>query len=202
MNPRKIMPMIPVAVLLFVIWGLALSYQTPPTTNRHRMSLFAGGFGKAPVDKKKTPSPEIVPETEGKTTAKLKRRATAGATVAKKETTDTTLFALRAAEKRVPSPTHGDAIRFVTKKGTGACVTANHCPSFNMLYPGIRAVHSDPPIFEIDNFFSKEMCESYIERSSTGSEIACQPLAGSLKIKSYTVCLLSVCCLLSICVST
>ena len=70
-------------------------------------------------------------------------------------------------------------VRYVTKNGSGASVIANHCPTFNMLYPGIRAVHSDPPIFEIDNFFSKTVCESYISRSLVGTEIVCQPLAGS-----------------------
>ena len=76
-------------------------------------------------------------------------------------------------------PAADEAVRYVTRKGSGGCVVTNHCPTFNLLYPGLRAVHSDPPIFEIDNFLSKELCESYILRSQEGTEIACQPLAGS-----------------------
>ena len=72
-----------------------------------------------------------------------------------------------------------EVVRYVTRKGSGASVITNHCPTFNMLYPGIRAVHSDPPIFEIDNFFTKDLCESYINRSLIGTEIVCQSLAGS-----------------------
>ena len=75
--------------------------------------------------------------------------------------------------------TSSQVVRYVTKKGNGASAITNHCPTFNMLYPGIRAVHSDPPIFEVDNFFSKTLCESYISRSLLGTEIVCQPLAGS-----------------------
>ena len=74
-------------------------------------------------------------------------------------------------------------LRYVTRKGNGACVIDNHCPTFNIQYPGIRAVHSDPPVFEIDDFFSKEMCESYIAKSEKGTEIACQPLAGASTTK-------------------
>ena len=74
-------------------------------------------------------------------------------------------------------------IRFVTKKGNGSCVNENHCATFNTLYSGLRAIHSDPPIFEVDNFFSKELCESYISRSADGTEILCQPLAGTTVTK-------------------
>jgi hypothetical protein len=76
-----------------------------------------------------------------------------------------------------------EVIRYVTKKGNGSCVAENHCDSFNIFYPKIRAVHSDPPIFEIDDFFSKDLCESYIARSTEGTEILCQPLAGSATTK-------------------
>ena len=74
-------------------------------------------------------------------------------------------------------------LRFVTKKGNGLCVNDNHCATFNTLYSGLRAVHSDPPIFEVDNFFSTELCESYISRSAQGTEILCQPLAGTAVTK-------------------
>lgn len=84
---------------------------------------------------------------------------------------------------KVTGPVKEEIIRYVTKKGNGSCVTDNHCESFNTVYPKIRAVHSDPPIFEIDNFFSKELCESYIARSAEGTEILCQPLAGSATTK-------------------
>lgn len=84
---------------------------------------------------------------------------------------------------KVTAPVKEEIIRYVTKKGNGSCVTENHCESFNIVYPKIRAVHSDPPIFEIDNFFSKELCESYIARSAEGTEILCQPLAGSATTK-------------------
>jgi hypothetical protein len=84
---------------------------------------------------------------------------------------------------KVTEPVKEETIRNVTKKGNGSCVAENHCDSFNIFYPKIRAVHSDPPIFEIDDFFSKELCESYIARSTEGTEIQCQPLAGSATTK-------------------
>ena len=84
---------------------------------------------------------------------------------------------------KATEPVKEEIIRYVTKKGNGSCVAENHCESFNIVYPKIRAVHSDPPIFEIDDFFSKELCESYIGRSTEGTEILCQPLAGSATTK-------------------
>jgi hypothetical protein len=41
----------------------------------------------------------------------------------------------------------------------------NHIPSINTNYPRLRPVHGDPPIFEIDQAFSPELCESYISRA-------------------------------------
>jgi hypothetical protein len=41
----------------------------------------------------------------------------------------------------------------------------NHIKSINVNYPGIRPIFGDPPVFEIDNFFTKEICDNYIKKS-------------------------------------
>jgi hypothetical protein len=76
-----------------------------------------------------------------------------------------------------------DNIRYVTKKGSGACVVENHCSTFNLQYPSLYAIHSDPPMFEILDFFSTEMCDDYVKRSSEGTQIECQPLSPSKTTK-------------------
>jgi hypothetical protein len=76
-----------------------------------------------------------------------------------------------------------DNIRYVTKKGSGACVIDNHCPTFNLQFRGLVPIHSDPPIFEILDFFSSEMCDDYVKRSSEGTQIECQPLSPSKTTK-------------------
>lgn len=56
----------------------------------------------------------------------------------------------------------------------------NHVPSLNTGYPGIRQINMDPPIYEIDNFFTPEMCQDYIDRSiSIGFEIPSQTFVTS-----------------------
>lgn len=42
---------------------------------------------------------------------------------------------------------------------------AAHIDSVNLDYPGLRAVHGDPPIFEIDDVFDEATCESYIGKA-------------------------------------
>jgi hypothetical protein len=37
-----------------------------------------------------------------------------------------------------------------------------HLKSVNLLYPGIRSINSNPPIFEIDDFLSAEQCANLI----------------------------------------
>jgi len=51
----------------------------------------------------------------------------------------------------------------------------DYCPQFNMNFPGIRRIHVDPPIFEVDNFFSADLCEHMIQRASNkGIQVASQ----------------------------
>jgi len=42
---------------------------------------------------------------------------------------------------------------------------SNYCRTVDLNYPGMRLVHKEPPIFEIDDFFSEEMCDAYIARA-------------------------------------
>ena len=51
----------------------------------------------------------------------------------------------------------------------------NHLISLNTAYPNMRQINYDPPIYEIDNFFTNEECLSYITRSQElGFEINSQ----------------------------
>jgi hypothetical protein len=49
-------------------------------------------------------------------------------------------------------------------KGDGLSYS-EHCPSLSRKFPMMRCVHNDPPIFEIDDFLSEAVCDSFIERS-------------------------------------
>ena len=40
-----------------------------------------------------------------------------------------------------------------------------HCPSMDRKYGNIKCVHNNPPIFEIENFLSSEVCDEFIERA-------------------------------------
>lgn len=56
----------------------------------------------------------------------------------------------------------------LNKNPSAALVTSqNHVPSINLAYPNMKAVHGDPPVFEIDNVFTTEVCDSYISRAET-----------------------------------
>jgi hypothetical protein len=43
-------------------------------------------------------------------------------------------------------------------KQSGTPNMDHHLKSVNLLYPGIRAINSNSPIFEIDDFLSPEQC--------------------------------------------
>ena len=66
--------------------------------------------------------------------------------------------------KNVASSTINDAK--LVRHGKGDIVSEMHCPTFNMQYPGLKAIHSDPPIFEVDNFFTEDVCGDLIRRAS------------------------------------
>ena len=68
--------------------------------------------------------------------------------------------------------------RFVIGRGSGKCVLDNHLSTFNMDYPKLKAIHSDPPIFEVEDFLSKSLCDEYIRRSQEGH------LEGSESVRS------------------
>ena len=50
------------------------------------------------------------------------------------------------------------------KKGDGASFI-KHCPSMDSKFANIRCIHNDPPIFEIDDFFTSEVCDDFIARA-------------------------------------
>jgi len=52
-------------------------------------------------------------------------------------------------------------------KSNGKSTFHKHCPTLDESYPGLRCVHSDPPIYEIDNFFTKETCDRMILDADT-----------------------------------
>lgn len=53
--------------------------------------------------------------------------------------------------------------RFVTRDGKGLSVLTNHYKKFDLRFPGLSCVHSDPPIFEIESFLTDAVCETYIK---------------------------------------
>ena len=61
-------------------------------------------------------------------------------------------------------PTSSTPLGPIIRKGDGATYT-NHCPTLNRSYPHTRCVHHDPPVFEIDQFLSHEICDEFIERA-------------------------------------
>eukprot|EP01041_Mallomonas_annulata_P006007 gene6007-12112_t len=50
-------------------------------------------------------------------------------------------------------------------KSTGPPTIDKHCKELNTKYPGLRIVHSDPPVIEVDNFFSHETCDDFISKA-------------------------------------
>lgn len=58
-----------------------------------------------------------------------------------------------------------DVVPVVSDKKQQSSSVKDHCPTFNPSFPGVRKLHSDPPIFEIENFFSPSICDDYIKRS-------------------------------------
>jgi len=50
---------------------------------------------------------------------------------------------------------------------SGPLDMGKYFPSMDISYPGVRAVYSDPPIFEIDNFFQEDLCDDYIKRAQS-----------------------------------
>lgn len=72
--------------------------------------------------------------------------------------------------KQLPTITFEDAVH----------TYQNHLPSLNTSYPGLRLIHNDPPVYEIDNFFTQELCQDYINRSATdGFEVLSQTFSSS-----------------------
>jgi hypothetical protein len=42
----------------------------------------------------------------------------------------------------------------------------NHIESVDVSYPGLEALHGDPPVFVVNNAFSEETCKSFIRRAT------------------------------------
>ena len=56
-----------------------------------------------------------------------------------------------------------DNIRYVTRHGDGASYI-NHCETLDASFPGMRCIHHDPPIFEIDDIMSESACLSLMNK--------------------------------------
>jgi hypothetical protein len=67
--------------------------------------------------------------------------------------------AAAAAAAATPTPQYD-----ITRDGDGSTYP-NHCPILDRSYPKMRCVHHDPPVFEIDNFLSPEICDSFVVRA-------------------------------------
>lgn len=59
---------------------------------------------------------------------------------------------------------NNDAIRYVTRRGNGECVLTKHYNTFNLKYAKTMCIHSDPPVFTIDNFLTSTQCDSYVSK--------------------------------------
>ena len=44
---------------------------------------------------------------------------------------------------------------------------SDHIPTFNLDFPSLRAVYGDPPVFEVDNAFSPDLCQAYMDRAQS-----------------------------------
>jgi hypothetical protein len=67
-------------------------------------------------------------------------------------------------EKGTHTPQTTADMPLIKKKGDGSSYI-EHCPSMDFKYPGLRCVHSEPPIFEIDGFLPSELCDEYVQRA-------------------------------------
>jgi len=47
----------------------------------------------------------------------------------------------------------------------GAVAVEKYCPTLNMSYPGLKFLHNDPLVLEIDSFFDDRLCDEYIARA-------------------------------------
>ena len=65
----------------------------------------------------------------------------------------------------VPETTPASGMN-ITRDGSGDLVL-EFLPSIDLHYPGIRCIHHDPPVFEIEDFFSSPLCDDYILRAET-----------------------------------
>jgi prolyl 4-hydroxylase len=76
---------------------------------------------------------------------------------------------IQSAEKKKSFQVESTAQVFVAPivrdPNTAKTAAIAHIPTINTNYPGLRAVHGDPPVFEIDNAFSEEQCSSFISRA-------------------------------------
>lgn len=60
----------------------------------------------------------------------------------------------------------------------------NHIPTVDMDFPRLRTVNADPPVLEVDGFFSEELCAEYIARAQDkGHMIASQTFGEAANAK-------------------
>ena len=89
-----------------------------------------------------------------------------------KSTASSALHPAKDSQSSQKSPLQND-IDF--SKLRSSAVIEDYCPNFNHNFPGIRRIHVDPPIFEVDNFFPIDLCEDMIQRANDkGIQVASQ----------------------------
>ena len=46
----------------------------------------------------------------------------------------------------------------------------HHMPSFDTSYPGLELLHDEPPVYQIRNFISEDMCDEFVSAATTFGE--------------------------------
>lgn len=58
-----------------------------------------------------------------------------------------------------------DNVKVAGERRMGAVAVEKYCPTLNMSYPGLKVLHNDPLVLEIDSFFDDRLCDEYIARA-------------------------------------
>lgn len=112
------------------------------------LKMMGQGFGKPSSSPKqaKSPSSEIIPRS------------------IQKQLVDESSPTFR--------PISSDLIQFIA---FDQVPISNYSTTFNLQFPNLRCISSNPPIFEIDSFLSPEICDQYVNQAAEkGTKIASQ----------------------------
>lgn len=69
----------------------------------------------------------------------------------------------------------------------GDAVMSYHLETFNMKYPGLHNIHSDPPVFEVLNFMSDTSCDQLIRFAMNGRGTQVSKVTGQTNGSSSTI---------------